>query len=163
MNGAVSRTKVAWTRLWMIAFYLACGQTMLSEEAAAQEIAVQEIVAQAQGSQALAGSPVLTGSWSGGWHSQSTGHKGPLRADIRPTGNGQYTATFTGKFFKVIPFRYQMQLNVVANDGTQIQLAGSKKLGPLMGYYSYQATVTGGNLLATYRTKRDRGTFTLRR
>jgi hypothetical protein len=149
---AVKRTKVAWTGLLMMAFCLACGPAMLPREVAAQEIVTL-----------ATGGPALTGTWSGGWHSQTTGHKGPLRADIRPTGNGNYTATFTGKFFKVIPFRYQMQLNVIANDGKQLQLAGSKKLGPLMGYYSYNATVTGGNFLATYRTKRDRGTFTLRR
>lgn len=106
---------------------------------------------------------VLSGEWSGSWNSETTGHKGPLRANIRPTGDGNYTATFTGKFFKVIPFRYQMQLNVVSSDEGELRLAGSKKLGPLMGYYSYQATVSGNRFLATYRTKRDRGTFTLRR
>lgn len=109
------------------------------------------------------GGVALAGQWSGGWNSETTGHKGPLRANIRPTGDGNYTATFTGKFFKVIPFRYQMQLNVVSSDEGELRLAGSKKLGPLMGYYSYQATVSGNRFLATYRTKRDRGTFTLRR
>lgn len=105
----------------------------------------------------------LTGSWSGGWYSQTTGHKGPLQANIRPTSDGHYTATFTGKFFKVIPFRYEMKLNVVGDDGTNLRLAGSKKLGPLMGYYSYQATVSGNHFSASYRTKRDQGTFSLRR
>lgn len=105
----------------------------------------------------------LTGTWSGGWNSQTTGHKGPLQANIRPTNDGHYMATFTGKFFKVIPFRYEMKLNVVANDGNTLRLSGSKKLGPLMGYYSYHATVTGNQFAASYRTKRDQGTFSLRR
>lgn len=105
----------------------------------------------------------LSGAWSGGWHSQTTGHKGPLNADIRPSSNGNYSATFTGKFFKIIPFRYQMQLNVVSQNGNRMELAGTKKLGPLMGYYSYRAVVQDGQLSASYRTKRDRGTFTLRR
>jgi hypothetical protein len=105
----------------------------------------------------------LSGAWSGGWHSQTTGHKGPLNADIRPSSSGSYSATFTGKFFKIIPFRYQMQLNVVSQNGNRLELAGSKKLGPLMGYYSYRAVVQDGQLSASYRTKRDRGTFTLRR
>lgn len=107
--------------------------------------------------------PTLSGSWSGSWASHTTGHQGSLHASIRPTPHGNYTATFTGKFFKVIPFRYQMQLNVVSNDGHQMTLAGSKKLGPVMGHYSYRATVTGNQLSATYSTKRDRGTFSLRR
>ncbi len=107
--------------------------------------------------------PSLTGSWTGGWNSQTTGHQGPLRASIRPTGDGHYSATFTGKFFKVIPFRYQMNLQVVgASDGV-LQLAGSKKLGPLMGYYSYNATVSGNSFSASYRTKRDSGTFFMHR
>ena len=105
----------------------------------------------------------LSGAWSGGWHSQTTGHKGPLNADIRPSSSGNYSATFSGKFFKIIPFRYQMQLNVISQDGNQLELAGTKKLGPLMGYYSYRAVVQDGQLSANYRTKRDRGTFTLRR
>lgn len=105
----------------------------------------------------------LTGSWNGGWYSQTTGHKGPLQAKIRPSNDGHYTATFTGKFFKVIPFRYEMKLNVVANDGNTLRLSGSKKLGPLMGYYSYHATVSGSQFTASYRTKRDQGTFSLRR
>lgn len=113
------------------------------------------------GGQALSRS--LAGNWSGGWYSQTTGHKGPLRADVRLSNSGQYRATFTGKFFKVIPFRYQMQLNVVSSDGEHLHLAGQKKLGPLMGYYAYEATVTGNHFSATYRTKRDRGTFVLRR
>lgn len=107
--------------------------------------------------------PTLPGAWSGSWASHTTGHQGPLHASIRSNSDGNYTATFTGKFFKVIPFRYQMQLNVVSNDGHQMTLAGSKKLGPVMGYYSYRATVTGNQLSATYSTKRDRGTFSLRR
>lgn len=107
--------------------------------------------------------PSLTGSWNGSWNSQTTGHQGPLSANIRPTGDGNYSATFTGKFFKVIPFRYQMKLQVVgANDGV-LHLAGSKKLGPLMGYYSYNATVSGNSFSASYRTKRDSGTFFMRR
>jgi len=109
------------------------------------------------------GSRSLAGNWSGGWYSQTTGHKGPLRAEVRSSKSGQYQATFTGKFFKVIPFRYQMQLNVVSSDGEHLHLAGQKKLGPLMGYYAYEAKVTGNQFSATYRTKRDRGTFVLSR
>lgn len=107
--------------------------------------------------------PSLTGQWSGGWSSETTGHRGPLKADIRPNADGSYSARFTGRFFKVIPFRYQMQLNVVGQDGGKLILAGSKKLGPVMGYYSYQAVVSGNQFSASYSTKRDRGTFFLRR
>ena len=115
----------------------------------------------ADGSRALSRS--LGGSWSGGWYSQTTGHKGPLRAEVRLSNSGQFRATFTGKFFKVIPFRYQMQLNVVSSNEEHLYLAGQKKLGPLMGYYVYEATVTENQFSATYRTKRDRGTFVLKR
>lgn len=107
--------------------------------------------------------PMLSGSWNGSWNSHTTGHQGPLSASIRPATNGTYHANFQGKFFKVIPFRYQMQLQVVASGEGFLELAGSKKLGPLMGYYSYRAVVQGDSFRATYSTKRDRGTFQMRR
>jgi hypothetical protein len=107
--------------------------------------------------------PSLSGKWSGSWSSETTGHRGSLKADIRPNADGSYSARFTGRFFRVIPFRYQMQLNVVGQDGNDLILAGSKKLGPVMGYYSYQAVVSGDQFSASYSTKKDRGSFFLRR
>jgi hypothetical protein len=107
--------------------------------------------------------PSLNGSWTGSWNSHTTGHQGPLSASIRPAADGTYQANFQGKFFKVIPFRYQMRLQVVASGDGFVELAGSKKLGPLMGYYSYRAVVQGDSFQATYNTKRDRGTFQMRR
>lgn len=107
--------------------------------------------------------PTLNGSWTGSWNSHTTGHQGPLSASIRPAADGTYQANFQGKFFKVIPFRYQMRLQVVASGDGFVELAGSKKLGPLMGYYSYRAVVQGDSFQATYNTKRDRGTFQMRR
>ena len=54
-----------------------------------------------------------TGRWSGGWYSQSTGHKGPLKAKIRQTQPGTYQAVFFGRFAKVIPFVYPAKLERV--------------------------------------------------
>jgi len=128
------------------------GDTAVAQDAS---VASSEVV--------LGQNPSLAGHWSGGWSSETTGHRGPLKADIRPNADGSYSARFTGRFFKVIPFRYQMQLNVVGQDGGNLILAGSKKLCPVMGYYSYQAVVSNNQFSASYNTKRDRGTFFLRR
>jgi len=133
-----------------------------SRSLSAQETVVRDSVVSGGTISAVA-TPSLNGSWTGSWNSRTTGHQGPLSASIRPAADGTYQANFQGKFFKVIPFRYQMQLQVVASGDGFVELAGSKKLGPLMGYYSYRAVVQGDSFQATYSTKRDRGTFQMRR
>src|SRR5689334_6971319 len=55
----------------------------------------------------------LSGPWVGSWQSDGTGHRGPLRATFTRINNTQYQVTFRGRFFKVIPFRYSLVLNVI--------------------------------------------------
>ena len=55
---------------------------------------------------ATAGAQDLAGSWRGRWVDTNSGHQGPLQA--RVTGCGPcYHAVFTGRFFGVVPFRFQ--------------------------------------------------------
>ncbi|MFM7076669.1 MAG: hypothetical protein ACKO3G_11465 [Planctomycetaceae bacterium] len=54
----------------------------------------------------------LSGSWCGTWSSSTTGHAGPLRAEFTPCGAGRWRADFSGRFFKVFPFRYSVTLCV---------------------------------------------------
>ncbi len=111
---------------------------------------------------APAQSPDLGGKWTGYWVSDTNGHHGPLRAAITPQGPEAYRVTFSGRFAKVVPFRYSTTMNVVgAGDGVTV-LAAEKRLGP-MGTFRTTATVTGTNFDATFTSRRDAGRFVLTR
>ena len=105
-----------------------------------------------------AASPV--GKWNGSWHSQSTSHRGTLRAKIRQTQPGTYRAVFYGRFAKVIPFAYPAKLQHVA--GTCNTYTSSQRL-PLLGTYKMSATVTDHRFYATFGGKKDAGTFDMSR
>lgn len=104
----------------------------------------------------------LSGCWSGYWVSCTNGHRGPLQATLTRVDDATYCATFTGRFWRIVPFRYTTTLHVVeTTDG--VRLEGSTFLGPLMGDYSYSATVTGNVLTASYHARRDFGYWHLER
>jgi hypothetical protein len=42
-------------------------------------------------------------------------------------------------------------------------VSGSQRLGPLLGTFSYTATITNNTFSATYRSKRDWGQWKLQR
>ncbi len=105
----------------------------------------------------------LSGKWRGAWVSQSSGHRGKLNARMTQNNNGQYRAVFTGTFAKIIPFRYAVNLDVVGRNGNQLHLAGSKKLGPIMGEFRYSAVSDGCSFRASYSSKRDSGQWNLDR
>lgn len=106
--------------------------------------------------------PNLSGRWSGYWVSESTGHTGPLNGRFKQVDDTHYRVVFTGRFFKVIPFRYSQRLEVVGGDGENVFLAGSSRL-PGFGTYEYSANATSRDFHATYQSRRDRGAFILRR
>ena len=109
-------------------------------------------------SQSHADSPV--GTWRGGWHSGSTGHKGTLRARIRQTGPTTYRAMFAGRFAVVVPFVYPAKLSKVP--GSCDCYTSSTKL-PLLGTYRMTAQVSDHRFYATFQGKKDRGTFDMSR
>ena len=109
-------------------------------------------------SHSQAASPI--GKWQGKWYSQPTGHQGPLRARIRQTGPDTYRALFAGRFAVVVPFVYPAKLQRVP--GRCDEYRSSKRL-PIVGTYSMTATVTKHRFYATFRSKKDTGTFDLSR
>jgi hypothetical protein len=113
-------------------------------------------------SDAAAQKPNLTGRWSGNWVSDTTGHTGPLNGRFKQIDDSHYKVVFTGRFFKVIPFRYSQKLEVTGSDGENVFLAGSSRL-PGFGTYEYSANATSHDFHATYQSRRDRGAFILRR
>ena len=105
----------------------------------------------------------LSGCWNGHWESCTTGHQGPLNATFCQTCPTSYSVEFTGRFFKIVPFRYSVTLDVVSDDGTTVVLAGSSYLGRLAGTFSYQASATSTEFTANYSSCKDQGKFVLSR
>ncbi|NNE01487.1 MAG: hypothetical protein HKN47_29590 [Pirellulaceae bacterium] len=108
----------------------------------------------------LASAASPTGRWSGGWSSESSGHKGPLRARIRPIGPDTYRALFVGRFAGVVPFVYPAKLQRVP--GTSHCYTSSQRL-PLLGTYRMTASVSSNRFYARFRGKKDVGTFDMSR
>jgi len=109
-----------------------------------------------------AAGPVAAGSWSGNWVSSANGHKGPLNARMERVGADTVLIHFRGRFAKVIPFAYTARLQVVAESGDRLQLAGSQKL-PLFGTFSTQGAIDGNQFHASFQSGRDSGEFHMRR
>jgi hypothetical protein len=105
----------------------------------------------------------LSGHWTGTWVSCTSGHQGPLQADFCRIDDCRYRVTFTGRFFVILPFRYQVTLRVVSDDGESVQLAGSSYLGRRYGTFTYNATATATSFVSRYDSCRDDGKFLLSR
>lgn len=105
----------------------------------------------------------LSGSWSGTWESCTTGHAGPLRAEFTRCGATHYRVDFRGRFFRILPFRYSVTLDVVEDCGDRLVLAGSSFLGRLFGTFTYRATADDCRFTADYRSGKDSGEFRLTR
>jgi len=114
----------------------------------------------------LAGSATatdLSGCWSGSWQSCSTGHSGVLRATFTRCDESHYRVDFSGRFFKLLPFRYSVTLTVVEETEDTVTLSGSSYLGRLFGTFCYTATADDCHFRADYTSKKDRGVFTMTR
>jgi hypothetical protein len=99
------------------------------------------------------------GRWRGEWVSQSTGHRGPMRANIRPTGPSTYSARFSGRFFVVFPFTYRVEL--VSNGCGHY--SAEKKLGPLLGSYRMQTYFGSSSMSGRFQAAKDIGSVRMSR
>jgi hypothetical protein len=99
------------------------------------------------------------GKWRGEWKSQSTGHQGPMRANIRPQGDGTYSARFSGRFFVVLPFTYRVDLVPTGWGG----YSANKELGPLMGSYRMQTQFGSGAMSGRFQAAKDVGAVEMSR
>lgn len=104
----------------------------------------------------------LSGAWSGKWNDTKNGHTGPLRATFRVCGTDRYHVTFSGRFFKVIPFRYSVELQVIADDGERVYLSGQQRL-PFFGTFRYEAQADACHFTAQFCADRYQGEFLLDR
>ena len=111
--------------------------------------------------QALAGE--LDGRWRyGSWTDDNTGHTGPLRARFRETAHGDYRVVFTGRFAKIVPFRFATTLNVVERKDGIVEMAGESRI---MGIwrFNYHAVADEHHFQSQYSSSRWRGEFSLQR
>jgi hypothetical protein len=103
----------------------------------------------------------LAGRWRGTWHSDSTGHKGPMQAHFRCAGTGRWEVVFRGRFCALIPFQYSAVLREQTSADGTVTLSGSRNLGPLLGTFQFRGTVSGGRLNARWWSKKESGSFVL--
>lgn len=111
----------------------------------------------------VAGASDPTGRWKGVWTSQSTGHHGPMRANIRQSQDGTYQARFSGRFAVVIPFTYKVELQPCYDEYGNVHLSASKPLGPLLGSYSMHAISSGNSLTGAFNAAKDVGGIQMNR
>jgi hypothetical protein len=105
----------------------------------------------------------LSGWWPDGcWREDGSGHQGPLRARITRLDCGRYRAVFSGRFAAIVPFRYAVVLEAVGERDGKVLLSGSQWL-PLFGRFTYSGEASDTELRATFTSRRDSGTFHLRR
>jgi hypothetical protein len=109
----------------------------------------------------MAGDP--SGRWKGQWVSQSTGHKGPMRANVWQTSQGTYDARFSGRFALVIPFTYKVSLQPSYDAFGNVHLHASKPLGPLLGSYTMNALSSGNTLNGSFQAAKDVGSIHMQR
>lgn len=119
------------------------------------------LVLAASASVAVSRADEPTGRWKGRWSSGTTGHSGPMRARVTPTGDGTYKAVFAGRFAGVIPFVYRADMHPIETwDGTVY--VTEKKL-PLLGSYRMNAIIPGGSFQANWSAAGDTGQVSMQR
>lgn len=106
--------------------------------------------------------PNLSGNWTGSWFSEGSGHKGPMKAIFKSSGNDTYEVAFSGRFLKFIPFRYKVHLTVTGKEGKKLILNGNQKLLGF-GIFEYNAIADDTSFIANYSSKKDNGRFELYR
>src|SRR5437660_39952 len=96
---------------------------------------------------------ILDGRWHhGNWKDNNTGHEGPLRGRFREQKGGNYRVVFSGRFAKVVPFRFATTMNVVGHDGDKVFLAGESSVFGF-GRFSYDAVADGNNFSSHYSSR----------
>lgn len=104
-----------------------------------------------------------TPRYRGNWQSDCNGHNGTLKAKVKADECGSYRVTFSGTFFRVVPFVYSTPMTVTgaSPDGT-VHLHGHSRL-PVFGEFDCQAAMNGNQFNANYTSARDQGRFSMQR
>jgi hypothetical protein len=95
--------------------------------------------------------------------SHYNGHHGPLSATFCRIDDTHYEVRFRGRFLKVVPFRYNVVLEVTGYSGDKVLLSGASNLGPILGTFSYSAEATDTQFVASFCACKDHGVFSMTR
>lgn len=110
-----------------------------------------------------AGTNEISGAWIGHWRSDANGHHGQLRCILTPHSTDAYMARFRARFWKIFAAGYAVPLTFTSTNGVHT-FQGSANLGALGGgLYTCEGSITPNAFESTYNSKRDHGTFVLRR
>ncbi len=105
----------------------------------------------------------VAGCWEGRWHSDVNHHQGRLRAIIEREAEGRYRARFKATYWRFLPFEFEMPLTVTPSAGGY-EFSGEADLGLLAGgVFSYSGSIRGNTFMASYRSRKDHGTFWMER
>jgi hypothetical protein len=111
----------------------------------------------------------ITGRWQGQWFSKPSGHRDRMRALITQVDTNHYDVKFHAAYksetFKFITVYFGYTVRMETRPGTNgLAFHGSEDLGALAGgVYTYDGYATATNFFSTYKAKRDRGTFEMKR
>jgi hypothetical protein len=105
----------------------------------------------------------IEGPWQGRWRSERNGHNGRLLCLMTLDHDSLYEARFRATYFGILHFgytaRFEMQPHAIG-----WEFNGEANLGKLAGgSYYYEGRATPTNLISSYRSKYDHGTFQLER
>lgn len=105
----------------------------------------------------------LSGCWEGIWHGCTDGRDGTVKARITKCGNNCYRAVFSGRAFKVMPYRYEAKLTGFRDEATgKVNFKCTTKL-PIWGCYWMRGSADGCQFFARYNTDDHVGYFKMRR
>jgi hypothetical protein len=102
------------------------------------------------------------GRWEGKWISEGNGHHGGLRCLMSREDDSHYQARFRASWGGIFRFNYTARFELQPHDNGW-EFNGEANLGNLGGMYYYEGRATATNMISTYRTKYDHGTFDMKR
>ena len=105
------------------------------------------------------------GAWKGSWKSDTNGHHGPLWCIVRPSPGKPGSHDFRYRAgWGVLRFgNYTHTTPTTRNRDGSLILDGAMGLPAGLGTYTVRGDITPTTFDATYNSKHDRGTLTLRR
>ncbi|MDA0660807.1 MAG: hypothetical protein O3C60_18535 [Planctomycetota bacterium] len=105
----------------------------------------------------------LSGYWEGTWHGCTDGLKGTVKACITKCGPNCYHAKFSGRAFKIMPYKYDAMLTATEDPVTgKVHFKCNTKL-PIWGCYWMNGTASDCSLCARYHTDDHVGFFKMQR
>lgn len=103
------------------------------------------------------------GCWAGIWKSETNRREGPLRCVLTRIAPATYIGTFCVRWFDRVPISYDVQFRMIEQRAAY-ELEGAADLGLLLGgVHHFKGRVNGHELVCTFSSAKDRGTFVLKK